>query len=233
MKQICSQCGKQFELSESEKQFYKSKGLELPKRCKSCREANRENSSANTASGASGFWMRKPLWFSVLALALIVAASLFFGRNGAENSVPAVSGEAAGGVISVTAEPADSAPDTALPIDDAPPDNPETADSGTAQVLENPSEQPQAVTYSFRSDSYLRQHFEKHGDEFGYADEQEYLAGANRVINDPAALTKTEKEDGDYVFYLEDSNEFVILSTDGYIRTYFRPSSGLDYFNRQ
>ena len=47
------------------------------------------------------------------------------------------------------------------------------------------------------------------------------------------ALSKTEKEDGDNVYYVEESNEFVVISQDGYIRTYFNPSAGIDYFNRQ
>ncbi len=42
-----------------------------------------------------------------------------------------------------------------------------------------------------------------------------------------------DKEDGDDVYYLESTNEFVIVSTDGYIRTYFYPSNGKDYFDRQ
>ena len=37
----------------------------------------------------------------------------------------------------------------------------------------------------------------------------------------------------DNVYYLESTNEFVIVSTDGYIRTYFKPNDGIDYFNRQ
>ena len=44
---------------------------------------------------------------------------------------------------------------------------------------------------------------------------------------------KYEKEDGDEVYYIEATNEFVILSKDGYIRTYFRPNSGKKYFDRQ
>ena len=44
---------------------------------------------------------------------------------------------------------------------------------------------------------------------------------------------KTEKEDGDFVYYLEDTNEFVVLSKDGYIRTYFRPSGGKKYFDKR
>lgn len=93
------------------------------------------------------------------------------------------------------------------------------------------------VEYSFRTKNQLEQHFEKHGDEFDgdfdYDTAEEYEAGANDVINNPDALYKTEKDDGDGVYYLESTNEFVILSTDGYIRTYFRPTAGIDYFNRQ
>ncbi len=89
------------------------------------------------------------------------------------------------------------------------------------------------VTYEFRKQQYLDEHFEKHGSEFDYNNADEYLAGANRVINDPNSLYKTEAEDGDHIYYLESTNEFVVVSTDGYIRTYFRPSAGKAYFDRQ
>lgn len=93
------------------------------------------------------------------------------------------------------------------------------------------------VEYHFRNKKLLNQHFEKHGgefrDDFGYETAEEYEKGASDVINAPDALYKLEAEDGDGVYYIEDTNEFVILSTDGYIRTYFRPSGGIDYFNRQ
>ncbi|MDE6092114.1 MAG: hypothetical protein K2G14_03365, partial [Ruminococcus sp.] len=93
------------------------------------------------------------------------------------------------------------------------------------------------VEYHFRNQKLLNQHFEKHGsefyDDFGYQNAQEYEKGASDVINNPDALFKYEAEDGDGVYYIEQTNEFVILSTDGYIRTYFRPSGRIDYFNRQ
>ena len=89
------------------------------------------------------------------------------------------------------------------------------------------------VSYDFRYDDMLQQHYEKHGIEMGFASPEEYLAAANAVIANPDALTKTEKEDGDTVYYVEDTNEFVVLSTDGYIRTYFCPDDGINYFNRQ
>lgn len=93
------------------------------------------------------------------------------------------------------------------------------------------------VAYHFRSKKLLNSHFEKHGGEFasdfGYENAQEYEQGASDVINNPDALYKTEAEDGDGVYYIEATNEFVVLSTDGYIRTYFRPDSGIKYFNKQ
>ena len=94
-------------------------------------------------------------------------------------------------------------------------------------------QEPVAILYEFRKDEYLQQHFEKHGAEFPYDTAEEYLAGANRVVQSPDVLHKTEAEDGDDVYYLEASNEFVIVSKDGYLRTYFKPSAGIDYYNRQ
>ena len=119
-------------------------------------------------------------------------------------------------------------------------DEPDKAPSGTDG--EDGKGEPEAddkdggeieILYEFRRESYLEQHFDKHGNEFDYATKEEYLEGANRVIQSPDALHKIEAEDGDDIYYLEETNEFVVVSTDGYIRTYFRPSAGINYYNRQ
>ncbi len=89
------------------------------------------------------------------------------------------------------------------------------------------------ITYKFRSKKLLDQHYDKHGKEMGFKSAADYEKAASDVVNNPAALTKTEKEDGDYVYYVEDTNEFVIVSTDGYLRTYFLPSAGKSYYDRQ
>ena len=91
----------------------------------------------------------------------------------------------------------------------------------------------QYVNYTFRNSRLLNEHYEKHGIEMGFASAAEYEAAASAVINNPAALSKTEKEDRDYVYYVEATNEFVILSLDGYIRTYFYPSAGKAYYDRK
>lgn len=113
---------------------------------------------------------------------------------------------------------------------------PEISEETSAEVTEENSSDIY-VEYHFRTQKQLEQHFEKHGGEFvgdfNYETADDYEAGASDVINSDTALFKTEAEDGDSVYYIEDTNEFVILSTDGYIRTYFRPTAGIDYFNRQ
>ena len=99
------------------------------------------------------------------------------------------------------------------------------------------SEEDQAyveyVNYYFRNTKLLNQHFEKHGKEMGFETPESYEKAASNVINNPDALSKTEKEDGDYVFYIVETNEFVVLSTDGYIRTYFKPDAGKKYYDNQ
>ena len=95
------------------------------------------------------------------------------------------------------------------------------------------SESSSYITYTFRNDKLLTEHYEKHGIEMGFQSKEEYEKAASDVPNNPNALHKTEVEDGDDVYYIEETNEFVIISTDGYIRTYFYPSAGIDYYNRQ
>lgn len=95
------------------------------------------------------------------------------------------------------------------------------------------AENQAAADYYFRSEKLLSQHYDKHGRDMGFASAAEYEKAASAVINNPAALYKTEAEDGDGVYYIEETNEFVVLSTDGYIRTYFLPDSGKNYFDKQ
>lgn len=88
-------------------------------------------------------------------------------------------------------------------------------------------------SYTFRNESLLQEHFNEHGSEFGYVNSSQYESGANAVIHSMDAICKTEAEDGDTVYYIQQTNELVILSTDQYIRTYFKPEDGISYYNRQ
>lgn len=103
----------------------------------------------------------------------------------------------------------------------------------TPETAENNTDDITYTRYYFRNDKLLTQHYEKHGIEMGFDSKESYEKAASDVINNPKALYKLEAEDGDHVYYVEDTNEFAILSPDGYIRTYFLPSAGKAYFDRQ
>ena len=103
----------------------------------------------------------------------------------------------------------------------------------TTAAETEPTTEAAQIEYTFRNSDLLKSHYKKHGIDMGFDSPEEYLAAANAVIANPDALTKTEREDGDMVYYVEETNEFVVLSTDGYIRTYFYPDSGKRYFDRQ
>ena len=85
----------------------------------------------------------------------------------------------------------------------------------------------------FRNDNLWEEHFLKHGGEFGYTTKEDYLEGANEVVTSASSKHKQEAEDGDDIYYDAENNEIVFVSKDGYIRTYFKPTDGINYYNRQ
>ncbi|MCR5802119.1 MAG: hypothetical protein K6G57_07310 [Lachnospiraceae bacterium] len=111
--------------------------------------------------------------------------------------------------------------------------NDQVADQDISAEEKTETKSESASDISFRNENLLNQHYEKHGIEMGFASAADYEAAAAAVVSNPNALHKTEKEDGDDVYYVEATNEFVVVSTDGYIRTYFLPDSGKKYYDKQ
>lgn len=130
--------------------------------------------------------------------------------------------------------------------------NPDSADNNTGNSVvqqtieapaatEVPTQEPAATEepkveltdYGFRNKKLQDSHFEKHGIEMGFETVEDYIEAANKVISNPDALHKLEAEDNDHIYFIEDTNEFVVLSQDGYIRTYYIANGGIDYYNRQ
>lgn len=110
----------------------------------------------------------------------------------------------------------------------------ESISATSETVTESESKQEESkYAYTFRNEQLLNEHYEKHGIYMKYKSPEKYLKGANRVIADKDTLHAIEAEDGDDVYYLEKTNEFVVVSKDGYIRTYFCPEDGIEYFHRQ
>lgn len=85
------------------------------------------------------------------------------------------------------------------------------------------------------------QHFRKHGQEFGFKTEAEYVAAAVAfTTNPPADVMQNIQKDGDTAFYNPKTAEYAVKSKRGLIRTYFKLDpkihgfqSNIDYFNAQ
>ncbi|MFT4008235.1 MAG: hypothetical protein QM683_22430, partial [Lacrimispora sp.] len=87
----------------------------------------------------------------------------------------------------------------------------------------------------FKTQELLDSHYAKHASEFGKITKGQYLKSAQNLVNQKPGgniLTKT-RSNGDVLFYNKANNEFAIKASDGTIRTYFKPSDGIDYFYRQ
>lgn len=88
---------------------------------------------------------------------------------------------------------------------------------------------------AFKSQELFNNHFIKHADDFGNLTKKEYLKGAQDLINSSPGgniLTIT-RANGDELFYNKATNEFAVKASNGTIRTYFKPTDGIGYFNRQ
>lgn len=206
IKRNCKQCGKEFVLSDSEVKFFKDKNLELPKRCSECRKENKNNKDYNINS------IKKEN-----------INNNYKNDSSENNNYKSVNKKktfkniiAAGLVLVVLFL------GKLFNIDI------NWQAIGTSFGTEESN-----VSLQFRNETMWEDHFEKHGSEFGYKNKEEYLKGANEVINSSTSKHKTEAEDGDKIYYDEDKNEIVFVSIDGYIRTYFKPSDGINYYNRQ
>jgi len=94
----------------------------------------------------------------------------------------------------------------------------------------------------FASGKDLTSHFLKHGSEFGFTTEAQYLNGAQNFVatkGDKGVLVKV-RANGDTVIYNPTTNEFAVTRSNGTIKTYFKPDpavhkkpTNLDYFNSQ
>lgn len=108
------------------------------------------------------------------------------------------------------------------------------APSTSASADETTKEPTEKKQYTFRNQKRLDEHFEKHGKEFGKITKEEYLELANELINSTSdRVLHKYSADGDYMYFDQDMNYFLVLSEEGYIRTFFIPSAGIKYWERQ
>ena len=263
-----------FVLTDGEIEFYRKKGLTLPKRCPECREKNKKEKNApkvikRSAPAKSG---KIPAWAIVAALAVIFAFALViiiprFSNVGtieitsdattqSQNVIPDPGEESSHTVNSTPSYYGkDDSGDENFTIsggysggEESPVYNGGSSNSGSSSYSGSSGNYSQSSSdamappaqsssnsktysgYTFRSSSLLASHFTKHGREVGASSETEYVNMANNVINS-ADQHKKEKEDDDIVYFKSSTGEFVVLSDDGYIRTYYIADQA--YYDRQ
>ncbi|MDQ6700895.1 MAG: hypothetical protein M3Z36_12015 [Acidobacteriota bacterium] len=94
---------------------------------------------------------------------------------------------------------------------------------------------PAASGPGFRSRSYLEEHFQKHGAEFGQISVEQYLTLAQGLRDAPLGgdILRSDRSGGGYAKYDRISNSFGAYDQDGTIRSFFKPNDGERYFVRQ
>ena len=253
---VCKQCGKEFVLTDGEIEFYKSKGLNLPKRCKDCRKKNNADNTVNTSnkkqtsektvdtvfsysnkksssskpvfkpSGSSGIGL-KPVVISACLIVVAVIALLAGKFFNASNDLPVYNETTQ--LTNITFNVKETETQT---VEEETTTYTQPATTTTVVYTEY-YYAPAQNTYRFRNYKLLNSHYEKHGKEMGFSSKESYEAAASAVITNPRAVSKPESDDndGDMVYYIKSTGEIVFLSSDGYIRTYFIATE--DYYNRQ
>lgn len=204
IKRKCKQCGKEFVLSDSEIKFFNDKNLELPKRCSECRKENKNNNKEYNIENSKSEKINNN-------------KDNIHKNYKSDSKKKTFRNIIAAGLVLIV-----------LLLGKL-----FNIDINWQEIRTNFGTQENNVSLEFRNETLWEDHFEKHGSEFGYKSKEEYLKGANEVINSSTSKHKTEEEDGDEIYYDEEKNEIVFVSTDGYIRTYFKPKDGINYYNRQ
>jgi hypothetical protein len=95
---------------------------------------------------------------------------------------------------------------------------------------------PGPLGLGFGSESQLAKHFAEHALEWGNElTKAQYLAGARNLLTSPAtgSIREFVREGGDILRYNVETNEFAVMSSSGVVRTYFRPTQGVQYWLNQ
>jgi filamentous hemagglutinin len=80
-----------------------------------------------------------------------------------------------------------------------------------------------------------RHHWEKHGSEFPeFSSEEDYVRGVHAfLLHPPAGTLVKHRDNGDTLYFDPASDTFAVRAGNGAPRTFFRPGSGMAYWERQ
>ncbi len=207
----CVQCGKIFTLSDSEIEFFKSRNLSIPKRCKQCREANKNGFQVRTNNKGKAEYdsynVSTPLPFKAKAIWFLLLITTIYTTF--SNTTDIFKYICFGAFAFVTL-------------------------IGIAYALANKTFIQEFDTsiykYTFYDTVAMVEHYAKHRKETESETMEDYLYKANMLIVNKGSLSKSSK-DNDTLYYNKRTNEFAVVAKAGYIRTYFMANE--KYYNKQ
>ena len=84
----------------------------------------------------------------------------------------------------------------------------------------------------FATENLYQRHVSKHLAEYGGISEEEYINRARKLLQSPASddILSLKRSDGSGSKYRISTNEFVVGTKDGHIRTAFKPKDKMDYW---
>ncbi|MFK7742249.1 MAG: hypothetical protein AB8H80_18185 [Planctomycetota bacterium] len=198
--------------------------------------------------------MKKKASMSIGGVILAVIAALFFnkgddsnangnttnGSGGTQVTAPE-SGSGGSNVTKKVSKPIKRAASEGSPASQKPASPKPTPTKKTApKQTPTPKPATDALPASnsrvgFTSYRSWQSHFDKHGNEFGRIDADEYLARAKALRDAPVSRRVLEQVRRDKVITRFDRTlgDFIAFHKDKSIRTFFRPNDGEAYFRRQ
>ncbi|MBV9948536.1 MAG: Hint domain-containing protein [Myxococcales bacterium] len=111
-----------------------------------------------------------------------------------------------------------------------------TGGGGSSSSSSSSSSGAATVTPGNFQPGQLQAHFDKHKGEWPPGlTQQQYLDGARNLLSQfPGGnVLGFTRANGDVLRYDTATNEFAVMAKDGTIRTYFRPTNGINYWNSQ
>ena len=88
------------------------------------------------------------------------------------------------------------------------------------------------IKIEFETPESMQKHYAKHGEEYGDISIESYVSLANELVNVPASddVEKIVRSDGSTAIYRFSTNDFLVVTKDGSIRTFFKPKNGKEYW---
>ena len=91
------------------------------------------------------------------------------------------------------------------------------------------------IEVRFETPEKMQKHYDKHIDKYGNISISEYIALAHELVNaqDTDDIERIVRSDESTAIYRFSTNDFLVITKDGYIRTFFKPDDGEAYWREE